>query len=213
MRSTAELRASLRTWRHLGLALATGALACVVGLAAPSHAQGERDEPRGPGGRISRNIDQLGLDQATKEQIRELLETSADRHRELREERRELRSNLWEMLDQDEPDGEAVMRQAERLGQLETELQKHRLETILRIRGLLNAEQRAALARIQTRERRGRGPRRGPLRRCGADLQQFCSAANAGPALLGCLQQNWAQLSEGCRRGFEGRSPRGRDSR
>ena len=64
---------------------------------------------------------------------------------------------MRKLLDQEAPDLNGILRQADRIGAIETELNKLRLRTMLRIRGLLTPEQRQELVRIHEERRRERG--------------------------------------------------------
>jgi len=186
-----------------------------LSVASPTLAQerGPRGDRDGPAGLVARHAEELGLDSATRERIDRIMERSGRRHSQLQEERRDARERLRDLLNADEPIVEDVMRQAQALGSLETELQKNRLDTILQIRGALTPEQRARLSRVRQRERPRGGRRFGVFRRCGRELDEFCPRVAAGAEVLGCLQQNWSRLGERCRDAFDRSAPRRRDSR
>ena len=139
-------------------------------LAGTSAARPPFGGPGGPGGRapgrmIDEHADQLGLDEETREAIHQVVDDSRKDARGFHRELRALHDAMRTLLSQDDPDEAAVMQQAETIGKVETEMQKHRLSTLLAIRALLTPEQRAELARIREETRgegRGRGgPRRG----------------------------------------------------
>jgi Spy/CpxP family protein refolding chaperone len=106
---------------------------------------------------IERNAERLGLDERTRAEIRSIADAARAESRGLKEGLRTLHAELRKLLDQETPDLEATLGQAERIGAAETELHKLRLRTMLRIRGLLTPEQRQELVRIHAERRRERG--------------------------------------------------------
>jgi len=86
---------------------------------------------------------------------------------------------------------------------LETEEHKNRLRAIMDIHALLTPEQRAELAEIREERkeewrRKHRYKEYGPLGACSEDRRDPCGDAS-GRALLGCMQDRYAELSEPCR--------------
>jgi Spy/CpxP family protein refolding chaperone len=157
--------------RRFLLAGFTATILVGLTLAGTSAARPPLGGPGGPGGHepgrvIDEHADELGLDEETREAIQGIVDASRKDAKDFREELRGLHDAMRTLLSQDEPDEAAVMKQAESIGKVETEMHKHRLSTLLAVRALLTPEQRAELTRIreETRgERRGRGgPRRGP---------------------------------------------------
>jgi len=114
---------------------------------------------------LERHADRLGLDDALRARIRTLAQEGHEAAEVHFEELHALHDGLRELLSADRPDEEAVMRQAERIGAVKTELKKQRLRTMLAIRALLTPAQRRELVRIheQMREewRKERGRRHG----------------------------------------------------
>jgi Spy/CpxP family protein refolding chaperone len=110
------------------------------------------------GGRLKQLIADLGLDEKTLTEVNQILEASQAERRELRRQRREAHQHMRTLLEQAEPDEATVMAQADTIGALETEAQKQRLRTILRVRAFLTPAQRAKLLELL----RARHPRRFP---------------------------------------------------
>jgi Spy/CpxP family protein refolding chaperone len=183
------------------------------------HGPGGHHPGHGPHGFIEEHAAQLGLDEATRGAIDEIVDESRERGRELRRELRGLHREMHHLLSQDAPDEATVMQQADAIGQVETELHKHRLAAIIKIRSLLTEEQRAELTRIRQETRAQWLP---PLiEACEADVDQFCPEAEAPWSRRRCMDDHWQELSPVCqdaieagrgklRRGFrEGRGPGG----
>jgi len=126
---------------------------------------------RGPGRRpppfddvLERNAGRLGLDERTRSEVRGIADAAREESRGIEAGLRPLHDEMRKLLDQEAPDLDGVLRQADRIGAAETELSKLRLRTMLRIRGLLTPEQRQELVRIheERRRERGRGDPPGP---------------------------------------------------
>ncbi len=116
---------------------------------------------------LERYADRLKLDEATQARIQTIAETARAGEQQIREHLRPLREEMRQLLKQDIPDEAAVMRQAERIGELQTQLSKQRLHTMLQIRALLTPEQRQEMVKIheemeKQRHNRSPGGRRGP---------------------------------------------------
>ncbi|MGD2062674.1 MAG: Spy/CpxP family protein refolding chaperone [Nitrospirota bacterium] len=105
---------------------------------------------------FAEHADELGIDQATLDQIRAIVDQSRAEGHTLYDQVRRERRTMRDLLDEESPDEAAVMAQADVVGDAMTALKKHHLATMLKIRALLTPEQRAALAEI----RREMGPRR-----------------------------------------------------
>ncbi len=124
---------------------------------------------RGPGGppppfeaMLERHAERLGLEPAARSEIRSIAIAARDEARGLERRVRELHDELRTLLDQEKPDLEATLGQAERIGSAETDLHKLRLRTMLRIRDLLTPEQRRELVRIHEERRSKRHHGREP---------------------------------------------------
>jgi Spy/CpxP family protein refolding chaperone len=127
------------------------------GLPSPGDARGKVRRPPSPADLLERNADRLGLDEVTRAKIREIAEAARDEGRGLEAPMRALHDEMRRLLDQETPDLEAVLGQAERIGGAETELHKVRLRSMLKIRALLTPAQREELVRIHEEQRRERG--------------------------------------------------------
>lgn len=120
----------------------------------------------GPGGHhgppidriLERHAERLGLDDETRERVREISEESRQASEGIHEQMRALHEALRAALEADEPDEDAVMDLAEDIGDLRTQGTQQRLRTMLRIRAELTPEQRAQLVEIREERRERRGP-------------------------------------------------------
>lgn len=175
--------------------LLVAALVAFVGTAQAQPPRGPGHGP-GPGVFLERHADELGLDDATREQIRQLAEDTRTAIEGLHAEIREARGVLRGLLSEEAPDEAAVMAQLEAIGALEVEARKERMATMLRIRGLLTPEQRAQLTALR-QERRAQ--RFAPLlEACGQDVERLCPDAPPGRGSLRCLREQGDQLSAAC---------------
>jgi Spy/CpxP family protein refolding chaperone len=130
-------------------------LLAVAGLAAPALGEHGHLRKKPPLDEIlERNAERLGLDAETLAKIRAAADASRPEHERLEEELHALRLEMRALLSDDAPDPDAVMQLADRVGAAETALDKHRLATLLEIRGLLTPEQRRELVRIYEERRR-----------------------------------------------------------
>lgn len=168
---------------------------------------GEHD----PSKMILRHAEEIGLDQRTREEIEAIVAETQPRGDQLSAELRAAHGAMRELLSADRPDRSAVMRQAERMGELETERRKLRLDAMLRIQERLSPDQRAALRGL--REQRKAEHRTRMMEACGEEIAAWCPDAQEGRSLVECLRAQKAQLSETCRdslhRGGRGRRPHG----
>jgi Spy/CpxP family protein refolding chaperone len=151
--------------------------------------------PPGPDGLIEDYAERLGLDDEARAAIRAIVDASHERAAGLHEDHREARRALRDLLSEDSPDEASVMRQAELLGAIETEMTKHRLRTLLRIHGQLAPEQREEMMAIH---REHHGHHEMLLEGCGGDLESLCPDADSHFGHMGCLQEHADHLSEGC---------------
>lgn len=175
------------------------ALAAIL-MAAPASARRGGHHGMDEQGFIQENAERLGLSDETRQAIEAIVEESHARAAALHDEHRDARHALKELLSQDTPDEAAVMAQAEALGRTETELSKHRLGTMLRIRALLSPEQRSQLLEI----RREKHARKEAMREaCAADIGQWCPDAESSWDQRRCLRKNEERVSAGCAAALE----------
>jgi len=183
---------------RLSLVVVSSLFICAAALARPPF--GGPPGPPGPEGLIEEHADRLDLDDETRAAVRALVDESHERAAELHEDHRKARRALRDLLSQDSPDEATVMKQAELLGAIETEMHKHRLQTLLRIHTLLTPEQREEMMAIR-RERRG-GPEM-LFDACEGDLERMCPDADSPFDHMGCLHDHVDQVSEGCASALE----------
>jgi len=111
--------------------------------------------PLGPPDRFfEEHAQELGIDQATLDRIRAIVDAARADGQSLHDRVRSERHAMRDLLDGESPDEAAVMAQADVVGDAMTELHKHRLATMLKIRALLTPEQRDKLKEL----RREHGP-------------------------------------------------------
>jgi Spy/CpxP family protein refolding chaperone len=154
-------------FRRIGPLAAAGLALAILPAAALAERPGGPPSRGGRGGMpsfdrvLDRHAERLGLDDATRARIRAIADARRDEGERLAERVRALHGEMHALLDQDAPDTDAVMRQAEAIGAAETEMHKQRLATLLEIRALLTPEQRRELVRIfeERKSERGRGGR------------------------------------------------------
>jgi len=128
----------------------------------PGHGHGMRPEQR-----LEETLEELGLEPEQLEAVRALLDESRRVREAHREEVRAAFEAMHALLDQDLPDEEAVMRQADLLGELHTEGHKAMLHTLLAVRAQLTPDQRTALRErmreaMEQRRAKHRRHREGP---------------------------------------------------
>jgi Spy/CpxP family protein refolding chaperone len=95
--------------------------------------------------RLEEKIDALNLDDATRTAVHKAIEDGRVAQDDIRSQLRKAHRDLQAMLQEDHPDEAQVAAQSEVIGGLETAHRKQALHTLLTIRGLLTAEQRASL--------------------------------------------------------------------
>jgi Spy/CpxP family protein refolding chaperone len=196
-----------------GFALALAPI-LVVGLALASASQarppfgghhrdhgGPHHGSHGPPGFLEEHADRIGLDDETRQAIEAIVDESRAQGQELREQLEGLHEEMRDLLDQETPDEATVMQQADAIGKLETELHKHRLRAMIKIRALHTPEQLEELAEIreETRERW-----LGPLiEACEPDAEQYCPDDVDHWARRRCMREHWEELSADCRDAIE----------
>jgi Spy/CpxP family protein refolding chaperone len=147
--------------RAMGLIL--GVVAALGVVAPRAGAEGPRGGP-GPRHRsldrmLERDAERIGLDAATLARVRAIADAARLESEPLEEKREALHREMRATLDQAAPELDAVMRQADQIGTVDTELRKLHLKTLLEIRALLTPAQREALVRIHDERRAARGHR------------------------------------------------------
>ncbi len=148
----------------------------------------------------ARYAERLALDEETLARIRAIALEARTANEASRAALEAAHDEMRALLKQDVPDEAQVMRQAERIGALETRTRQQRLRAMLAIRALLSDEQRAELVRIRGESASGPPrPRDGPLGPCGPDLGDLCPEARPGRASLRCLANRWDDVSRRCR--------------
>jgi len=146
----------------LAAALAWAGFARVAAAGGPDGGPPRFDHMHGPppiDRILERHAAELGLSDDVRARVR-VIAAEADRQEApLHEALRTQREALHQLLAQDSPDPDAVLRQAELAGAAETELHKQRLRTLLAVRQLLTPEQRAQLVKIFEEKRKQMGLR------------------------------------------------------
>lgn len=115
-------------------------------------------QPHRRGAWLQHLTDKLDLDDDTRTSVRALIDARRERTRDARKELKAAHTQMYEMLQADQPDEAQVLAQVERIGALRTALHKQRMQTILRVRALLSPEQRATLLEMFKKRRGKRGP-------------------------------------------------------
>jgi len=161
-------------------------------------AQGGPHGPRGgrEGGRfamtLEENAQRLGLSEETLAKVRAIVAAGKEEGKTLHEQESRARNLLRELLSQNPPDDRAIMQQAERVGDLETEILKHRLRILLQLRPLLTNAQLEELWQLHER-------RFAPVRAaCQAEIEAWCSETPHGRGVGRCLRDHAQMLSESC---------------
>jgi len=147
-----------------------------------------------PGALLDYHADELGLADETRRAIRDIVDASRSEGETLRRELRDERLALRDLMRQDRVDAQAVLAQVERIGGLQTELEKHRIATMLAIREQLSPEERTALMELRRRMRqRHIGP---ILEACADEVETICPGE--APRAVHCLLHQRDELSEPC---------------
>ena len=109
--------------------------------------------PRGPGMRLEKHLDELGLDPAQTEKVQALLAAAKEQRKQVRSELKDAFDQMHTLLQQDPPDEAAIMQQADKIGQLKTGTEKAMLHTLLQVSADLTPEQRQKLEEIRSQHR------------------------------------------------------------
>lgn len=148
-------RATHRLARHaVSAALLMAGLAIALpGQAEPGHGPAEPGHGQpgwgGPGGWLERHAKELGIADAKLAEIRKVVDDSRTQAEKIWAEDRAAHDKMRKLLDQDQPDEAAVMKQAEVLGAIDVRRQKLRLSSMLKIRAMLTPDQRAKLRKLR----------------------------------------------------------------
>lgn len=118
---------------------------------------------------VERVAGELGLDPQTTERIKERVFAAREAAIPLKADLEAARLKMHQLLQADDPAQAEVMRQIEVVGQKEVALQKHKVGTMLEIRGMLTPAQRQQLGQLRgkfkderKKYRKGRKGHRGP---------------------------------------------------
>lgn len=129
-------------WKAAGIALVAGTLVAGVAAARPPgggcHEHGSLDG-------LVYQLEELGIEGETLEAVEAVVDRARDEARDNHRALRAAHEELRELLEQDAPDLDAVLAQADAVGALETQARKARVRAMLEIRGLVSAEQWQAL--------------------------------------------------------------------
>ena len=96
---------------------------------------------RGSMGRLEAKLDELSLDANTRAAAAQVIAKARSEGETRREEMRDARHALHELLEQEAPAVDQVMAQADALGALQTDAHKAKLRTLLELRALVGPEQ------------------------------------------------------------------------
>lgn len=172
------------------------AIPCLIALMASAAIAEPPGFGRPPGpdlaAMLERDAAEIGLQEATLNQIRTIVAEGRTAGAELRDKLHHERQALHRLLSADRPDESAVLRQAERIGALETEGLKQRLRTLLAVHPLLTDEQLRRLREL--REGRIRSVREA----CHAEFERHCGDVPPGPGRFRCLRRHRDRLSPEC---------------
>lgn len=150
---SALLRRTLRAG-IVAVALAAGVTLATAAMARPGHHGPHRG---GPLAHLERGLQALDLDDATLQTANGIIDAAREEGRSMRTRMRDAHEAMRNLLEQETPDRDAVLAQAEAIGDLQTEARKQELSTLLQVQALLTPEQRAHLRELAFR-RGSRGP-------------------------------------------------------
>lgn len=161
----------------------------------------DRTSGEGARGVLARIADRLELDDATRAEIRTLIEASFEDSEELRADRREVREVLRSYLSEPEPDYRAVLLYADEISDIEKELRRTRVTALLDIRERLTPKQREEL--VQMRNEFFDDGAAALETQCAPEIESLCPDRRMGSGLIVCLARQREQLSETCRSGLQ----------
>jgi Spy/CpxP family protein refolding chaperone len=156
----ARPRTTWTTWTTwmVGVALALGAVAVHEAAARPPGGGCGGGKGKGFGlERLEHRVGGLELAPDAKQAVYQVIDQARVERRALDEKIRAAHERMRELLDQDRPEAEPVLAQADSIGALVTEARKADLRAMVAIRGLLTPEQWKALHE-RHHHRRGHGP-------------------------------------------------------
>ena len=110
---------------------------------------------------LKEHAKELGISDATLDQIKELARKGRDSRGALDDRLDDARDKMRDLMQSDSPDRTKVMAAIEEAGRAEIALRQHDVEVLLQIRALLTPAQREAMKKLMQEERGGRGPREG----------------------------------------------------
>ena len=110
---------------------------------------------------LKEHAKELGISDATLDQIKELARKGRDSRGSLDDRLDDARDKMRDLMQSDSPDRTKVMAAIEEAGRAEIALRQHDVEVLLQIRALLTPAQREAMKKLMQEERGGRGPREG----------------------------------------------------
>ncbi|RIL04589.1 MAG: hypothetical protein DCC71_13655, partial [Proteobacteria bacterium] len=114
---------------------------------------------------LDRHASELELTDEQRDRVSAIAERARETEAPLRDGLRARRDELHALLRTDAPDTDAVLAQADRVGEAETALHKQRLRTLLEVRAILTPEQREKLTAIFERGRERLEERRAKRKR------------------------------------------------
>jgi Spy/CpxP family protein refolding chaperone len=183
----------IRSTRRLAvtcLALVCAALA-LGSTPAAARPPGPHPDVRRLADKLERNAARLGLSAETVAKIRAIVDAAAPESDALQNKLRQAHATMRELLDTPRPDEDAVLRQADAIGALDTALLRQGLRTLLQIRPLLTDQQLAELRKI-------RAERLAPvLEHCQPIISAAC-VGSEGREMMDCLREQ-PDLPPACR--------------
>lgn len=140
--------------------LTLGAVAAAFLLSGVAAAQVTMGPRVGPGiaevRLVERNAERLKLDEKTIAAVQELATEASARDEKLSGQMRDERLKLRDLLNEALPEEAALMKQTAAVSSLAADMQKHQVQTSLRVRKLLTPEQRTELMELRKNVRQPR---------------------------------------------------------
>jgi len=138
----------MRPIKSLSLAALLSALLVSPAFAGPGGGPGGPGGPGGgPGmeGRLEKELGKLGLSDSQNQKVQAILTAAKPQRDAVRSQMKQAFQDMRALLDQDNPDQGAVMTQADKIGQIQTQAHKDMLTTLLAVRAELTPAQRTQL--------------------------------------------------------------------